>query len=80
MGLFNTTYFGKKKGKKKLSLSGIKPELKKGIDRVDLELQELQKQREKMSKAVEPDPVTGDRKYWGDFKKALRDSVRKKKQ
>ena len=70
MGLFD--YFGKKKRKKKLSLSGIKPELKKGIE-VDLELwepqsQELQKQREKMSKAVEPDPATGDRKYWKDFK------------
>ena len=87
MGLFNTTYFGKKKRKKKLSLSGIKPELKKGIDqdvgdngRIWLDLQKLQKQREKMSKAVSVDPATGDRKYWGDFKKALRDSVRKKKQ
>ena len=77
MGLFNTTYFGKKKGKKKLSLSGIKPELKKGIDR---DILDLQKQREKMNKAVSVDPVTGDRKYWEDFKKALRDSVRKKKQ
>ena len=77
MGLFNTTYFGKRKKKKKLSLSGIKPELKKGIDR---DILDLQKQREKMNKAVSVDPVTGDRKYWEDFKKALRDSVRKKKQ
>ena len=80
MGLFNTTYFGKRKKKGKLSLSGIKPELKKGVDQDVLELQKLQKQREKMSKAVEVDPATGDRKYWMDFKKALRDSVRKKKQ
>ena len=75
MGMFE--YFGKRKKKKKLSLSGIKPELKKGIDR---DILDLQKQREKMNKAVSVDPVTGDRKYWGDFKKALRDSVRKKKQ
>ena len=78
MGMFE--YFGKKKGKKNLKVSGIKPELRRGIDQDVLELQKLQKQREKMKKAVSVNPVTGDRKYWMDFKKALRDSVRKKKQ
>ena len=74
MGLFK--YFGKKKGKKKLNMSGIKPELRKDIDQ---EVLDLQKEREKMNKAVEVAPETGDRKYWGDFKKALKDSARKKK-
>ena len=75
MGMFE--YFGKKKGKKNLKVSGIKPELRRGIDQ---DVLDLQKQREKMNKAVSVNPVTGDRKYWEDFKKALRDSVRKKKQ